>query len=75
MANVYFKPNYKGEFIMDKLQELWDYLIDSGLATDEEIDLVVNINGYNLETLESILYVRGGYRSLDQIDKENGYNE
>jgi hypothetical protein len=60
---------------MDKLQELWDYLIDSGLATDEEIDLVVNINGYNLETLESILYVRGGYRSLDQIDKENGYNE
>jgi hypothetical protein len=60
---------------MDKLQELWDYLIDSGLATDEEIDLVVNINGYNLETLESILYVRSGYRSLDQIDKENGYNE
>jgi len=60
---------------MDKLQELWGYLIDSGLATDQEIDLVVNINGYNLETLESILYVRSGYRSLDQIDEENGYNE
>jgi len=60
---------------MDKLQELWGYLIDSGLVTDQEIDLVVNINGYNLETLESILYVRSGYRSLDQIDDENDYNE
>lgn len=53
-------------------RQLEDYLVDTGIATQAEIDLVCNINGYNLESLEDILYCRTGYRSLDQIQ---GYED
>lgn len=52
---------------MDYCEELWDYLIYNAYATEDEIQLVVDINGYNKETLDSILYVRSGYRDLEQI--------
>jgi len=58
--------NKKVETI-DDLNELWDYLIECGIATTDEIYLVTSINGTNLDTLESILYSRTGYRSLEQI--------
>ena len=48
-------------------EELYDYLIDYEYATEKEIGLVCSINGTNLESLESILYSRSGYRSLEQI--------
>lgn len=48
-------------------KRLENYLLDYCIATEEEIDLVCTINGQNLESLEDILYVRTGYRSLDQI--------
>lgn len=48
-------------------KRLENYLLDYCIATEGEIDLVCAINGQNLESLEDILYVRTGYRSLDQI--------
>ena len=50
----------------EKEQELWDFLVDYGIATEKEIGLVCSINGTNLDSLESILYSRTGYRSLEQ---------
>ena len=47
--------------------ELYDYLVDGEIATEKEVGLVCSINGTNLESLESILYSRSGYRSLEQI--------
>lgn len=41
-----------------------------GVATDNEIDLVTDINGYNEETMEDILYVRTGYRTFEQFLEE-----
>ena len=62
---------------MDKdTEELYDYLIDYEIATEKEISLVCSINGTNLDSLESILYSRTGYRSLEQIrmiDDEEDY--
>ena len=53
---------------MDKeMHELWDYIIDCRIATEDEVALVTSINGTNLDTFESILYSRTGYRSLEQI--------
>ena len=51
----------------EEKNELYDYLIDCNIATIREICLVTSINGYNIESLESILYSRTGYRSLEQI--------
>ena len=53
---------------MDKeMNKLWDYLLECEIATQEEINLVTAINGTNLDSFESILYARTGYRSLEQI--------
>jgi hypothetical protein len=58
---------------MDKeFNLLYDYLVDTGIATQAEVDLVCCINGRNLEALEDILFCRTGYRSLDQIQ---GYED
>ena len=60
---------------MDKdTHELYDYLMDYEIATEKEISLVCSINGTNLDSLESILYSRTGYRDLEQIkDMEEDY--
>ena len=50
-----------------KMNELWDYITEYEIATEDEICLITSINGTNLDTFESILYSRTGYRSLDQI--------
>ena len=47
--------------------ELYEYLIECNIATEEEISLVTSINGSNEDSLNSILYCRTGYRSLEQI--------
>ena len=60
---------------MDKdMHELWDYIIDYGIATEDEVALVTSINGTNLEAFESILFSRTGYRDLEQIkmEEDNG---
>lgn len=54
----------------EKRDELWDYLRETSIATEDELSLVTSINGYSLESLESVLYCRTGYRSLEQA-KEN----
>ena len=53
----------------EKRDELWDYLTELGIATEEELSLVTSINGFSLDSLESVLYCRTGYRSLEQIQE------
>lgn len=52
--------------------EAWDYLIDNMIATEEELRLITSIDGYNLDTLEDVLYARTGYRSIEQLEDEMG---
>ena len=63
---------------MDKIEqeynELWDLLIEHNIATQDELNLISYINGWKLETLEDVLYVRTGYRDLKQY-KEIELNE
>ena len=50
--------------------EFFDFLVEYGIATEDEIRLVTDINGYNEETLNDILYARTGNRSVEQFLKE-----
>ena len=50
--------------------EMWDRLVDEGIATEEEINLVTDINGYTEEALLDILYARTGYRNFEQMEDE-----
>lgn len=42
-----------------------NFLIERGIATEDEISLVTEINGYSIATLNDILYARTGYQDLD----------
>lgn len=55
---------------MYNINELWETIIEYGIATEEELQLVTCINGYNEETLNDIIYVRTGYRNIEQFIEE-----
>ncbi len=56
----------------DYTSELYDYLIDMSICTENELALLTSINGTNSDTLEAALYSRTGYRSLEQITELEG---
>jgi hypothetical protein len=47
-------------------QLLDDFIFENGIATENEIILVTNINGWKRETMMDIIYARTGYRSIEQ---------
>lgn len=59
------------------LNEYYDYIIDMGIASEETLRVITDINGYSEETLDDVLYCQTTYRDLEQYmcycDKEN-YN-
>lgn len=61
----------KGENTMRKdfkeINALWDKLLDMDLFTKGELQLITNINGYSVETLNAALFARYGYRDLEQM--------
>ncbi len=58
---------------MLKTDEIYDYLIEYGIATEKEVGLVCAINGTNEDALNAILYARTGYRDLEQIKEMEEY--
>lgn len=53
------------------LAKLWDFILTNDIATEGELDLVTDINGYNEETLNDIIYARTGYRNYEQCMDDN----
>ena len=54
----------------DEKARIWDAILEHGIATEEELQLVTNINGYSVETLNDVLYARTGYHDIDQLEEE-----
>lgn len=52
--------------------EVWEYLEMYGIATNEELQLVTDINGYSMETLMDVIYARTGYRNMEQLTEAYG---
>ena len=50
--------------------QVWDYLLEMGICTKDELQLITNINGYNDETMNAVIYAKTGYRHLDQLKEE-----
>ena len=54
---------------MKTSEEIWDYIVEQGIAIEDECRLVTNINGYNEESLNDIIYAKVGYRSVEQMEE------
>lgn len=51
----------------DRDLEMYDYMVESGIATAEELNLAKQlVSGTWEEVLNAVLYARTGYRSFDQ---------
>ncbi len=50
--------------------QIWGYLVEHGIATKEELMLVTNINGFSVESLESVIYARCALNSIEQLQAE-----
>lgn len=46
---------------------MWDRLLEMG-TSEETLQVVTSINGYNEETMLDILYAQYGYRDFDQLE-------
>lgn len=53
-----------------ELNDLYNNLIDNGYFTEKELQLITDINGYNIETLNNAIYARYGYRDYKQLTEE-----
>lgn len=49
-----------------EINEVWDYIIDFKIATEEELQLITHINGYNIESLNDVIYCRTTYHDMEQ---------
>ena len=65
-CNVYYDAEEVGT--IENL--LYGYYVDSDMFTQEELDLITDINGWNVETFNDVLYERFGYRDLEQMLEE-----
>ena len=54
---------------MFEIWEMWDWLIDNGIATEDELKLITKMKGYNIYVLNDVLYYRTGYHNREQWEK------
>ena len=65
----------KGTKMEKRIEKIWDYLVSNGIATEEELQLITCINGYNEKSLNDVLYVRAAYHSIEQFEECEGEGE
>lgn len=53
----------------------WDFCLDHEIASEQELKLVTKINGFNWETIMDVIYVRTGYRDIEQYVEMEGSAE
>lgn len=55
-----------------EVDDAWDYLVENGVATETELQLVTDIEGYNMGALDDVVNARTEWHSVQQLKKENG---
>lgn len=50
--------------------QAWDILVEDYGVSDETLRVVTAINGYSMDTMESVLYAIAGYQDFDQAAEE-----
>jgi hypothetical protein len=59
--------NNQNIMVMEKFDEIYNYLTENQLFTFEELNLLCYINGYSEDTLNSAIYARYGLRTYEAL--------
>ena len=60
--------NYKeNNYIQDFINNYYNFIIDNEITTGEALQLATDLQGYSEETLNDVLYIKCGYRDLEQL--------
>lgn len=51
----------KGRKKMEEVKNLWDWIIEMRIATEDELQLITDLVGYNVQAMSAILFARTGY--------------
>ena len=54
-------------FIMKQFDEIYNFLTENQFFTDEELILLCCINGHSVDTLNSAIYARYGFRNIEGL--------
>lgn len=60
---------------MEEVTKIFNYLIDYNYFTFEELQLLTNINGYSVDTLNDAIYSRYGFNDFSQLIGEDNEEE
>ena len=61
---------------MKDLEKQWKLIVALNIATQQELELITQINGYKVETLNQVIWARCGYHNLEEyIENETLCNE
>lgn len=58
-----------------KFSDLYDWIIEEGIASEETLQVVVNLLGRNVKVLNDVIEVQTGYRSRKQYEGEEYEDE
>lgn len=50
-----------------ELDYYYEWLQDNEIFTEAELQLITDINGYNIDTLDMAVYSRFGYQTVDDL--------
>lgn len=56
---------------MRTVEEIWDIIVESTIATEKELCLITDINGYSIQSLNDVIYARTGYQNIEQFLDED----
>ena len=51
--------------------EMYKYMLDNSIVSEETLDIVTRINGEKTEILELVLYIKTGFQNLKQYAENN----
>lgn len=49
------------------VNEIWDFIINNEICSEESARILTDINGYSVEVLNDLIYCQLGYQNIEQL--------
>lgn len=54
-------------FDFNNVDEAYNFMLTNEIVSEETLNVITSINGYNIDTLNDVLYCRSGYHNFEQL--------